>query len=72
MSLRLSSRWSHSLRIATSNNAAHREVDERNKFRCDSKHECYCCINERPEPYCYDTWDECKAACPTCNPKCPP
>ncbi|KAF8776096.1 hypothetical protein HU200_003780 [Digitaria exilis] len=27
---------------------------------------------EKPEPFCYDTMDECRSACPSCNPKCPP
>ncbi|CAL4917304.1 unnamed protein product [Urochloa decumbens] len=32
---------------------------------------CYCCLNQKPE-VCYDTWNDCQAACPSCNPKCPP
>ncbi|OEL36523.1 hypothetical protein BAE44_0002458 [Dichanthelium oligosanthes] len=33
---------------------------------------CFCCLNQTPRPYCYTVWKECQAACPTCNPKCPP
>ncbi|KAF8719770.1 hypothetical protein HU200_024526 [Digitaria exilis] len=29
-------------------------------------------MTEKPEPLCYDTVDECKSVCPSCNPKCPP
>ena len=36
------------------------------------KHVCYCCLTVLPKVMCYDTVDECRAACPTCNPKCPP
>nr|TKW04694.1 hypothetical protein SEVIR_7G125901v2 [Setaria viridis] len=37
-------------------------------FSC-GKYDCYCCMGKRP---CYGSWDECRAACPTCNPQCPP
>ncbi|WVZ77820.1 hypothetical protein U9M48_025641 [Paspalum notatum var. saurae] len=33
---------------------------------------CYCCMTEKPEPRCYHTMEMCQAACPVCNPKCPP
>ena len=39
---------------------------------CDGFKACYCCQNEKPEPLCYKTREECKAVCPTCNPTCPP
>ncbi|OEL18144.1 hypothetical protein BAE44_0020838, partial [Dichanthelium oligosanthes] len=42
------------------------------KIQCDAKHECYCCMNEKPEPFCYETLRECQAECPLCNPTCPP
>ncbi|TVU23827.1 hypothetical protein EJB05_26210 [Eragrostis curvula] len=32
----------------------------------------YCCINEKPIPYCYKTLDICQQKCPVCTPKCPP
>lgn len=34
---------------------------------------CYCCqmFNTLEIP-CYDTWDDCKAACPPCAPMCAP
>ncbi|RCV19871.1 hypothetical protein SETIT_4G010700v2 [Setaria italica] len=32
----------------------------------------YCCWNKKPEPWCYDTWQECQAVCPLCDPQCPP
>ena len=33
---------------------------------------CYCCMNQKPEPDCYKTMEQCRSVCPTCNPKCPP
>ncbi|KAG0541957.1 hypothetical protein BDA96_02G061000 [Sorghum bicolor] len=33
---------------------------------------CYCCLTDLPHPRCYYTREECKAACPACNPQCPP
>ncbi|KAL6644808.1 hypothetical protein ACP70R_016416 [Stipagrostis hirtigluma subsp. patula] len=36
--------------------------------RCDHGI-CFCCHNEQ---ICYDTWEDCKANCPACNPNCPP
>ncbi|OEL22571.1 hypothetical protein BAE44_0016410, partial [Dichanthelium oligosanthes] len=32
---------------------------------------CYCC-QDAIRDQCYNTWDECKARCPVCNPECPP
>ncbi|KAL6606498.1 hypothetical protein ACP70R_042151 [Stipagrostis hirtigluma subsp. patula] len=34
--------------------------------------ECYCCMDRETEWACHDTWDECQASCPVCNPDCPP
>ncbi|RCV46234.1 hypothetical protein SETIT_9G516000v2 [Setaria italica] len=42
------------------------------RVRCEPKHLCYCCMTEKPGPLCYDTLDECRAVCPSCNPTCPP
>ncbi|CAL4937918.1 unnamed protein product [Urochloa decumbens] len=42
------------------------------KVQCEPKRLCYCCMTEKPEPLCYDTLAECRAVCPTCDPKCPP
>ncbi|OEL30303.1 hypothetical protein BAE44_0008680, partial [Dichanthelium oligosanthes] len=62
----------------TSNNATTTTLDESkvklifcSKMYCDTEpHDCYCCLNGRPEPLCYDTERECRAKCPHCNPKC--
>ncbi|PVH33148.1 hypothetical protein PAHAL_9G579900 [Panicum hallii] len=35
-------------------------------------HDCFCCLNQKPKPLCYDTKRECKAGCPHCVPVCPP
>ncbi|CAL4959484.1 unnamed protein product [Urochloa decumbens] len=38
---------------------------------CPTNDACYCCMTKKPF-FCYGTWDECKAKCNSCNPKCPP
>jgi hypothetical protein len=38
------------------------------RYRYTEPHDCYCCL---PKRLCYNTWSECRAACPRCNPKCP-
>ncbi|OEL36632.1 hypothetical protein BAE44_0002349, partial [Dichanthelium oligosanthes] len=39
---------------------------------CKQGKVCYCCQMNQPHTICYYTWNECKAMCPGCNPKCPP
>ena len=39
---------------------------------CRWRRVCYCCTNQMPEPDCYETMEQCRSVCPTCNPKCPP
>ncbi|CAO1945235.1 unnamed protein product [Urochloa humidicola] len=37
---------------------------------CKIDHQpCYCCLQT---DYCYNTEEECRAKCITCDPKCPP
>ncbi|KAG2621932.1 hypothetical protein PVAP13_3NG297203 [Panicum virgatum] len=28
---------------------------------------CYCCMNQKPEPDCYKTMEQCRSVCPTCK-----
>ncbi|KAG2653685.1 hypothetical protein PVAP13_1NG400200 [Panicum virgatum] len=63
----------------TTNNGAHLGVDEKVALIfcvpgvCDEDGaSCYCCETLKPEPLCWHTLNECKANCPTCNPKCRP
>ncbi|KAG2661234.1 hypothetical protein PVAP13_1KG490305 [Panicum virgatum] len=62
----------------TTNTGAHLGVDEKVALvfcvqdECESGATCYCCQTLKPEPLCWDTLNECRANCPTCNPKWPP
>jgi hypothetical protein len=38
-------------------------------YICGGKYDCYCCMGNE---HCYYSWNDCRAACPTCNPQCPP
>ena len=36
---------------------------------CRPFKDCFCCQMNR---LCYRLWDDCRAGCPACNPRCPP
>ncbi|KAL6643362.1 hypothetical protein ACP70R_019027 [Stipagrostis hirtigluma subsp. patula] len=69
-------RMSNPSGLTTSSSNTSKAGDERKitlKFctsnRCGKFGVCYCCQNS---VHCYYTRDACKAACPACNPDCPP
>ncbi|TVU42193.1 hypothetical protein EJB05_08586 [Eragrostis curvula] len=39
---------------------------------CPVFHKCYSCMNETPDPWCFQTRDDCRNHCPHCHPRCPP
>lgn len=68
----------YGLTNTTSINATHLGVDLSEvvlnfcQMKQCGQHVCYCCLAVEPKVMCYNTVDKCRAACPTCSPKCPP